>query len=126
MFQFSGPFSPLPAETTVSASAIEILLVALSIFSTVISDAIMLGEKDSVCGETACSTSPKALLESPIILTSVAISVSQKALLLNTLLFTRLFLFSCFSLSPKRVLFELSIHVSIPVNFYPHKNRFFK
>ena len=71
-----------------SASAIDTLSVALSMPLTVSFELMSLGSNASEVTFTACSISPNALLDNPIILIGVFISVLQNALLLKTLRLT--------------------------------------
>src|SRR5690606_9606051 len=86
--QFSGPFNPLPPETTISASAMLTLLEALSTESTCTPLSGILGEKSSAVALAECSFNPKELLETPTIFTSVSMLVKLKALLVKAVRFT--------------------------------------
>ena len=86
--QFSGPFNPLPAETTTSASAIVTFPLCFSIFDTVIVDDISSIWKSSIFPCPLFSIKPNELAEILMIFISPVSSVEEKPLLVKQLLFT--------------------------------------
>mmetsp|Transcript_3334 Transcript_3334/g.7844 ORF Transcript_3334/g.7844 Transcript_3334/m.7844 type:complete len:245 (-) Transcript_3334:916-1650(-) len=88
--QFSGPFIPLPADTTTSASAIVTFPDTLSTDATFTpnNESSKLGAKDSAVAAPEFSTNPNELFETPIIFTSELSSVILNALFVNAVLFT--------------------------------------
>ena len=86
--QFSGPLRPLPAETTISASAIVTLPVSFSIFKILWFDGALSTLNVSTDASLMLSISPKELEETPIILRSSIISVEENALLVKHVLLT--------------------------------------
>src|SRR5690606_730676 len=87
---FSGPFNPLPPETTISASAMVTFPDAFSTDSTFTLKSLSFndGEKASSDAAPWASFTPNEFFERPIILISVLISVILKALLVKAVLFT--------------------------------------
>src|SRR5690606_11261803 len=88
MPQFSGPFNPLPPDTTISASAMATLPFTLSTDSTLISEATKEGLKASSVAFPVDSTKPKELFDRPMIFTSVLICVNSNALFVNAVRLT--------------------------------------
>src|SRR5690606_16122657 len=78
--QFSGPFKPRPADTTMSASAIFTLPVTLSTHSTFMPDSGIAGENASAEAFPEDSTKPKELFDTPTIFISVLICTNSNAL----------------------------------------------
>ena len=85
-FQFSGPFIPLPAETTISASAIEICPDTFSDELTVKPDTWISIFKSSISVSTEFSIKPNELLDNPMTIFSELIDESLKALLVKAVL----------------------------------------
>ena len=88
IFQFSGPFIPLPAETTISASSILTEPLESSTDSKTIPDSMKSFSMFSIIGSDLFLFTPNEFLEMLKILISEFILISQKALLEKVLLFT--------------------------------------
>ena len=86
--QFSGPLSPLPAETTISASAIVTDPVSFSIFNIFWFESIPFIFIISFLGLFGFSTIPKEFEVILIIFISEFNSVKEKALFVKQVLFT--------------------------------------
>ena len=86
--QFSGPFNPLPPETTISASAIVTLFDVFSTEDTLFLLSEMLKLKSEISVSVGFSFRPKEFFETAKILLFLVISTVSKALFVNVFLTT--------------------------------------
>src|SRR5690606_5345509 len=86
--QISGPYKPLPPDTTISASATATYPFTVSTDSTLISKGTKEVLKASSVAFPVDSTNPKELFDRPMIFTSVLICVNTNALLVKAVRLT--------------------------------------